>query len=387
MTGFGLYETLRILVPGATAVAVLDFVVRVATGSGAALSKGPFQVVVEGLHGTNFFAASLMAGFLLYLLDLPQRSRIGAEGDPGNGIPMPTTALREILGPSPKAAWVRKRSFSLYFLLTDAHLPAEFHRRIYFFGSIFRIYSDARYLTAAGMAIGVPLAFAFTGQGRPPWIGGARLLLALLCVASLISVGVLGELRHADRSVRKHKEGTGPRYRTRLRRSLTQLKWVAILVGVLESVGIILSGQYGAVLRGLGLVLCGAGVVLWGMADMGPPPRESSKFELRFSILAKLGVERTADSQLTPAQRTALDVALFGPALVGAAVAAQQQGRPPEAVFLWMALALTATVIMAVRKHEIRWLNSLRDQLTWLTINSNNIADLGDNALRRGTWS
>jgi hypothetical protein len=388
MTGFGLYETLRILIPGATAAAVLAYVLRVAAGSGPALSQGPFEAAIAGLDGTNFLVAALMAGFLLYLLDIPQKTRLGSQGDPGNDVPMPTTALKEMLQQTPGDRWISGRAFSLYFLLSDKHMPPEFHRRVYFFGSIYRMYADARYLTAAGIALGVPLGLMVTQGSRIPWASGAHLALALISVFALLLIGGTGELRHAGASIRKREgEKNGRRYLRRLGRAVRDVLPLSVLIALLQTFGLILSGQKGGKEQALGLSLCALGLLFWMMGEMGPPPKTVHRHELRYRALSWLRLPGTDDLQLTPAQRTGIDIALFGPSLVGAAALAMQQDRAAAGVFLWSALALIATTIMSVRKHEVRLINSLKDQVAWLVVNSNNVDDLRRNAARRGAWT
>jgi hypothetical protein len=88
------------------------------------------QSVVDALQGGKFLFASLALGLLLYQLDLPMRARLARVGDPANQISLPSKRLEQLLtGPALMADYE-----SLYFLLTDAHLPPETHRRIYFFG-------------------------------------------------------------------------------------------------------------------------------------------------------------------------------------------------------------------------------------------------------------
>lgn len=144
--------TLKKVIPGSIAVAVLAAVLRLATGEGALLSGGPFAEVIAALQGTTFLFAALVAGFILYLIDLPSRSRLSQEGDPDAGYQLPTNRLREMV----KDTQLESKSFSLYFILSDGKLPAELHRRVYFFGGMFRIYFDLRVLAVVGTALGGP---------------------------------------------------------------------------------------------------------------------------------------------------------------------------------------------------------------------------------------
>jgi hypothetical protein len=369
--------------------------------------------------------ASLTAGFLLYLVDLPQKTRLAAEGDPTNGVRLPTDALRELLAQDPRHAWLRRRSFSLYFILSDKYLAPEFHRRVYFFGSLYRIYCDARYLAGVAVAVGAGLALATTAgaTGRPDWVGLTPVVLLLVTLAW---IGSLGELRHARNSIRKRSQAhatwadtarTTPeatatasdaagdaaansedrpappreregrtRYRDRLIDDLREVALLACFIAIAELIGCLLAAQGGRELRAAGLLMCTGAATLWLMAELGPPSPKD-RLSLRGRCLRRLKIKPRAGTQLTPAQRTLLDVALFAPALVAAAAAAQQQGRTIAAVMLWGLICVPATTIMAVRKHEIRLINSYDDQVAWLLLNTNNIDDLARNAARRGAWN
>lgn len=395
MSGFGLYETLRILVPGATAAAIVAYVLRVAAGSGTGLTEGSFAAVIDVLDGANFLVIAIIAGFLLYLIDLPQRSRLALEGDPGNGVLLPSNVLRRLLenGTIPQdnvrgqGNWLSDRSLSLYFLLSDRHMPAEFHRRIYFFGSLYRIFADARYLAMAGASLGVPVALMVNGQSQLPFVELPYLAYVGLTLCVLLLVSLPGEQRHAGPSMRKAKrEGNPQRYLVRLGLALWRISPVSLAILLLQAMGLLLAGQATDKWRATGLLVCVAATLLWLALELGPPPMTVERHQFRFRLLRLLAVPASAETQLTPAQRTLADLSLLTPTLMGGAVAAQEQGRSPVAVLLWGLLAVVSVTIMSVRKHEIRLINSLRDQEAWLMVNINNLDDFRTNAARRGHW-
>jgi len=83
VSGFTIYETLRIFIPGALAALIANVVLRLATGSelGTPGAGAPADLA-DALGAVATFALiSLVLGLLLYLVDLPERLRI-IRGDP-----------------------------------------------------------------------------------------------------------------------------------------------------------------------------------------------------------------------------------------------------------------------------------------------------------------
>jgi hypothetical protein len=126
-------------------------------------------------------------------------------------------------------------------------------------------------------------------------------------------------------------------------------------------------------------------VGLWGATELGPPTPEPSsganqpatEAGLRQKILRKLLLlPELDDAEYLPVQRGMFDMAAFTPSLLTAALAADELGRPGVAVLLWGVLLLPAVLIMTVRKHEVRLLNSYRDQNMWLSLNKSKLKTL-----------
>ena len=67
MSGFTIYETLRILVPGALALVILDLVVRLATGTGVlTLGAGEPATFIDFIEQAGTFAIlTLVRGSVL----------------------------------------------------------------------------------------------------------------------------------------------------------------------------------------------------------------------------------------------------------------------------------------------------------------------------------
>lgn len=394
MTGFGVYETLRLVIPGSVAIAVFSAVLRLATGDGKLLADGPFSETVQALQGTTFLFAALAAGFILYLVDLPTRARL-YNGDPDNGIQLPTDALARILKGTP----YESKSFSLYFILSDGRLPTELHRRIYFFGGLYRIYFDSRLLTGAGVALGPPLALAVEGGGIGEWIAPSYLTPAIALILLVIAMTVVGESRHAVESMKKHarKRESNPAAglgRAYLARAVKGVRSMLIPWFVVLALGVganFLADAENGWLRVAGISVAGLALVLWVMIEIGPPtPVDSTigkipREPVRGRILTSMRLKPSTRTQYTQLERGLMDLALFGPALIGAARAAQIQDRPALSVLAWGILSVPAVLIMAVRKHEQRLLASYKDQVRWLEVNEDNIRALATSG-PRGEW-
>lgn len=389
MTGFGLYETLRLLIPGSIAVAVFTAVLRLSTGSGHLLSAGPYEAVIDSLQGATFLFASVAAGFILYLVDVPARARLSAEGDPGNGYVLPTAKLKEML----TGTELSSKYFSLYFILSDGKLPPELHRRVYFFGGMYRIYFDLRILAMLGVAIGGPFALVVEGHGASDVVGGEYAAYGLSILAAMVVMTLVGESKHAVESMRKDSrrgEGEYPsgklfrRYLRRAQSAFGEMLLASVVLGGLAGVGSYLCDLDGHGFRGLGLALLVCAFSLWLMIELGPPGtvgrgnKARPSGPVRGRVLGAIRLRPASRTQYTQLQRGMVDVALLVGPLLAAARSAENLGRDATTVLLWAALALPASLVMSIRKHEQRLLAAYRDQVNWLDINEPNIRSLAE---------
>lgn len=382
MNGFGLYETLRLVVPGALAVTILTAVLRLATGNGPLLANGPYRDVVDALQGATFLFASVIAGFLLYLIDLPTRARL-YQGDPDNGVSLPTAKMAEVLAKSPH----KHRSFSLYFTLSDSRMPAEMHRRVYFFGGLYRIYFDARILAAAGVALGGPLALTHAMTEHASRQLPSEYLVAAASVLIVVFLVVaVGESKHATSSMngrrKKGEDGSWRGFVSRSAQGLTDLLGPFIFTAALGSASIAAALSLPHSQAWIAMALSAAAFGLWLATEMGPR-KPVAKDELpsepwRGTLLRLLWASPSPRAQYSQLERGAMDVALFAPAILGCAWAAHLQGRPATMVCAWAVLAVPATLIMSVRKHEQRLVNIYKDQVAWLEVHADQIVAVVD---------
>lgn len=380
-SGFTLYETLRILIPGGLAAALLGAILHILRLTGNHPGIADLANNVTG--SATFFVLALVLGFILYALDFPARTRLSREGDPTQGYKLPTTALGETLGGTKGA----RRSFSLYFLLSDAHMPPESHRRIYFFGGVYRIFADARILLAVGLVFGVQMAMVLNAapvtEQQP---SGESVWYVLAATILLLVAGGFGELGHAQRSIAKAKREASDDptsqqlhpigdYVKRVSRGLAKVLSPAVIIAVASSLSIILQ-QQGARRTVAAWILAALALALWLMLEIGPPS-EAPGTSSRDSVLRLIGLSPWKRTQYLPAQRLVFDLSLLVPVLIGVTAARSVDSSLLTIGSSWFALAFLCVFIMAVRKHEIRLLANYKDQVNWLEMNRSKIECLG----------
>jgi hypothetical protein len=374
---FGLYESFRLLLPGGLAVLVFGLAFRLAAG--AANGQGGLAQTVTSADAGQFLVAALASGFLLYLLDVPAHLRLYTEADPARGVILPTQRLSELWAGTPNAG----RAYAGYFLLSDAHLPPESHRRVYFFGSTYRIYAYARLLAAAALGLVSPLAVWLAAQDPTASLvpSGHWLAAAASLVLASAFTGAVGELSHAARATAP-KPGRTRQERTReyRRKFATRTRSVAgpaIAVVAAQTAAVGVASRGTAASLAAATLLAAVSVVLWGLVEVGPPPPPRAQISAHRVILVRLGAAQDEDTQYPPAQRTVVDLALLLPVAVAVAGAAQANGAPPSYVLLWGLLSVTCTLVMAVRKHEQRLLATYKDQLAWLELHRESVLAVG----------
>jgi hypothetical protein len=372
---FGLYESFRLLLPGGLAVLVFGLAFRLAAGPSD--TRGGVAQTVASADAGQFLVAALASGFLLYLLDVPAQTRLYREADPPRVI-MPSDRLKELWANTAN----KDHSFAGYFLLSDAYLPPESHRRVYFWGSLYRIYAYARLLAAAALGVIAPLAVWLaadepTGRALP---SGTWLFAGLALVAACAVVGAAGELGHAQRATRPKKDqDRAARTREYKRKLAARTRSVApaaiaVLLSQAAAVAVAAEGSALSLAAGIGLGLAAVG--LWGLIEVGPPG-DRQPVTVHERVLRGLRVTGDRSTQYPAAQRTLMDLALFLPVAVGVATAAQSTGAPPSYVLLWGLLMIPCTLVMAVRKHEQRLLATYGDQLAWLELNRDAVLSVG----------
>jgi len=390
MTGFTLYETLRIFVPGALSVLLINMTARVAMGVDPFAPDGGAETLVSTLESVAVFAvAALMAGLLLYLIDFPSRVRISWDGDARYGSPLPSHALKDMLGDS------KLPYLSLYFLLSDRYLSTEMHKRVYLFGSLFRVFVDLRVLLAlaavAGSAVSLTVSRA-SGMKLYPMIDAAYAPFFVALLAGLLIVGSFGVFEHRSRYRRRRfaeeqdsGEATKPvSFAPEVISDLRAI-WrvgLTILVAAIAGCAVVADGRA----AWLGWMLLAVAFVVWLWVEQGPVPESNRRATLRASIMGVLVGERQDSAQFSVAQRLMADLALLGPMLAYAINSSVALGRQPRALSVWGVFMLPCVAIMAIRKHELRLLNIYTDQVTWLELNRSRVEEIIESGTLPEAW-
>jgi hypothetical protein len=388
MSGFTLYETLRIFVPGALALFLADLVLRMAFGQGTWAADGSATQALHLLEQVSVaLAASLLLGLILYSVDLPSRMRIQREGDPPR-FRVPTETLGELLRPSSLEA----KKLGLYFLLSDRYLALETHKRVYLFGSLFRIFADLRFLLGAALITGIyllsidkwTLAPAVSMGDRLQWMADDWDIFSIPALL-LLAIGVISEHRHAVNI--RNQSRSADQDRRWFREARTQVAeigptaLVGLALGVVGAIAVGMEGQWRIIAAALAI----AGLTLWMWVDIGPP-KDLTYPDLRSRALTLLGASRPR-TQFTPLQRTLVDVATFAPWFIAADLAYRVAGVDPSETLIWLVLLTPASIIMASGKHEQRLLVIYEDQSTWLDLHRDFIEAIRDSGRFGDSWA
>ena len=378
MSGFGFYETLRIFVPGVVALIIVNIVLRLVWGAGpfSAPEAGTAADVLGVFDNASTAAgAALVIGLLLYAVDVPSRTRLHREGEGW----LPSDRLKQMLEAAGATESPRQRALSLYFILSDAYLPAELHRRVYLFGSLYRVYVDLRVLLALSLvAAPIGLAYRLNGVERDAlgdfqWSGVAVIILVSILT---VAAGLAETLEYLHRRRRKTRRPS-PGATTSREGVLVGIPKLMLIMATGLGAGAALVAVGPLVVQVLGASIAFGAFLLWLALEIGPVTDEDAEESLRARWLRAILPDRRGDaSQFTPIQRLAGDLALVVSATAVAGVLGGAIGRSPTDNLAWAVLAVPLSAILGFRKHEQRQLNVYKDQTTWLELHEPEIQQL-----------
>lgn len=409
MSGFGVYETLRIFLPGAIALLVLDLVLRLTTGINTIdVEEGSVAGGLVNLieNTTGFAILSVSIGLVLYLIDFPSRLRITA-GDDTRNIQLPSSKFGAILedfnSSHPDKAYDGGHSLSLFFIFADEYMPEELNKRVYLFGSLFRVFIDIRVLLWLAVSIGPVGGLIVAAEDRSlgdlsprlSYAGAVGLLLAAMGL-----LGVFGERRFQqdyNRFLARRKQAlrpadppggsAGPDEVPVIER-FDHGVWkpggmfgLAVVGLLLNSAAVALAYSTDGVWSYLSLGLTTLTWLLWFAVEIGPPRPSKNGTQgwhlqpgsVRNRLLRRLGLKDDEKPQLPILYRTLNEVVLAAPLLAAAALVGDLLDRQAESVLAWGLLLIPATLIMAIRKHETRQLSVYRHQNAFLELSSHGI--------------
>jgi len=370
MAGLGLYETLRILIPGWIAVAAVDVGARLALGESALEADGGTEGLVALIERPVVaFGLALMAGLLLYAIDMPAKT-----------YPLhnpPSAHLREMLT-NPD---LEKRSTSLYFQLQDEFMPVEMRRNVYLFGSIYRVFVDLRVIAVLGFVLSVFAGLIAVDSGRAD-ISGEATLWFLVTAMVWMSFYLLDFGQHVIRSSARHRTSAVEAFRKHTRQTMNVWK-LAVLVFVLSGVAVGLPTVAGA----SGMLWIPLGVIamaLWLRGEIGVPGKHDGWNGVWGSVLGGLGAP--AGQALTSHQRALVDVAMLSPWLAAASYVGAQHGRAAPWLLVWLSFLLVASIVLGTHKHENRIQDAFGDQRMWLDLHATEIQELDSAGTNPARW-
>jgi hypothetical protein len=131
-SSFGMYEILRIFVPGFYTMVLLVpflavFLPNVAEWADQTL--GTFLFIAGG---------SLVAGVSLYVKETPKRRRAFIENQPSTYLLNRTRLISE------SHPLNDEESQRMYFYILNNHMPSAFHEKIFFFGTVYTVMINIR---------------------------------------------------------------------------------------------------------------------------------------------------------------------------------------------------------------------------------------------------
>jgi predicted phage tail protein len=189
-SSFGAYEAFRIIVPGyyfAALLMCLAWAVSDALGS---------SVSIEGMRLFLVFAGvGLIAGLTLYAKESTKRRKAFQENQPSLYLKTKARAMADI--PVMEESDARQ----LYFFILNNHIPAVFHEKIFFFGTIYHIMIQIRRTSLWFAVLATLIAGAMVTQGVAlQALGGLLVLAAIAWLLYLLNV----RYNKADRKMQEN---------------------------------------------------------------------------------------------------------------------------------------------------------------------------------------
>lgn len=164
-TSFDFYEGIRILVPGATALAVGEGLARTFSDSGEGLELGSIA----------YFFIALLIGLLFYCVDAPTRAAIFA--------PLQPTDLLYSWPVYPKQG---TKTINSYFVMLDTVIPASIRARALYMGTMYRIGFEMIYILAVPSLVVVSSALYTTDELYPEVSQFGLMEMALVAFTLLV---------------------------------------------------------------------------------------------------------------------------------------------------------------------------------------------------------
>ena len=382
MSGFTIYETLRIFVPGALSLLIADLLIRLSTGVVPHTIPASMIKIIESPG--QFVILSVATGIILYLVDPSERIRI-FNGDPYRGFAQPSTKMREIVsnynGHHPNDKFPLEESLSLYFLFSDRDLPNALHQRVYLFGAVYKIAVDVRVLVVSTFVACVPVALAYESLDhvnyQPPYSSGT--LIGVVCGLALVTLTINAcvgsRISALDHQSDEHTQTKMPCQTYGL-----EMMWPLVVLSALSSLSVILSLEFNGDSRYWGALFSVLLIGLWFAFEIGPsefreknPIRTFQRYGLHSGLMHALGILPRKLPQFPQWIRAFVDLVVIIPAIVGAMILDTYLGRPQISLLWWVMYIAPALLILMTRKHERRLLGAYRHQNAYLDLSQRRV--------------
>ena len=126
-TSFGLYETLRIIIPG------FYFSTLAVFFSWALFFQFSFPTITGIPAAVLFLSLTVISGLTMYAKESTKRRKAFQENQPSSFLSNKSRSLTRIQPLDDSEAQ------RLYFFILNNHMPAVFHEKIFFFGTLYHI--------------------------------------------------------------------------------------------------------------------------------------------------------------------------------------------------------------------------------------------------------
>lgn len=326
-SGFDAYEGIRIVIPGAFALALYAAIT-------ATFGLDAPETLDNALFGV---VLSLAIGLLLYFIDLPGRAQIYLAAQPHKDL--------ESWGVTAPSGM---RMQNVYFVILDSVMPPGIRNRTLYFGSMFRIGFEVIYLAAASALAVLVLAVVTVS---PDASRGTDTTVLWLATPLHIVAAVLGFWEGFQMS--------GREVGSLVKRFRAQIGYVGLLA--------------------LTLALVATAVYVWwsdwpgfAAAAVALP---GILWAWRYLNGYRLGGRRRNIDP--PAAAFLLTTAVVTATILAATEAPAQSVLGTAAALGWSGVALTAELLLARRGHERRLWAAYHTQKAWFELNREKLKGAG----------
>ena len=358
-TSFEFNEGIRIIIPGAVTVALVDGIVRTADDESKGLGLGTFSAVV----------AAVLIGLLFYFVDAPAKATVYSHEQPTDTLRSWKEGTKDQVG-----------TLNAYFVMLDKDVPPGIKVRATYMGSMYRIGYESIYLLVVASAL-------VLGQTYWTWrsVDVSRSgVPAAVWISMAVGVAMTAFAWYANRVTQARRKQdqrapTGP--------ALRDYDLVVVGLAAVLLVVVLVTSCWWDLARWVLLIPTTTVLLLWGYRyfkgyattseDRLLVRAKSFVSAWRASGYKKVPPVRVPVRRATSAFRaTRLVVAsniLLGLAYLGAPRYDSWLDRTE--LSMWLLIQATGVVLVIARGHERRLKGAYATQRTWMTLNKAKILE------------